>query len=91
VRSSPEEQRAGKRVKLTRGAQALMRGANAAVVGILAAEFYNPVWSSTVAEPLDFAIAIGGFLLLTIWKVPPWAVVALLALSGLGLSALHMS
>ena len=60
-------------------AQAAMRGANAAVVGILGAAFYQPVWTSAVRSEIDFALAAGGFLLLTVWKLPPWSVVALLA------------
>jgi chromate transporter len=63
-------------------AQAAMRGANAAVVGILAAALYNPVWTSAVLTPRDFALALAGFLLLTVWKVPPWIVVGLLAGTG---------
>jgi chromate transporter len=61
------------------GAQAAMRGTNAAVVGILAAALYNPVWTSAVETPRDFAVALAGFLLLTVWKTPPWIVVVLLA------------
>jgi chromate transporter len=60
-------------------AQAAMRGANAAVVGILAAAFYNPVWVSAVHAPADFGLALAGFLLLVIGKTPPWIVVLLLA------------
>ncbi|EXL01874.1 MULTISPECIES: chromate efflux transporter [Brucella] len=63
-------------------AQAAMRGANAAVVGILGAALYDPVWTSAVFSPRDFALALGGFLLLTVWKVQPWIVVAALAVSG---------
>jgi chromate transporter len=63
-------------------AQAAMRGTNAAVVGILAAALYNPVWTSAVLTQHDFALALGGFLLLTVWKLPPWIVVALLAAAG---------
>ncbi|GGC66470.1 chromate efflux transporter [Chelatococcus reniformis] len=63
-------------------AQAAMRGANAAVVGILGAAFYDPVWTSSVLTPLDFALALAGFLLLTVWTAPPWVVVVLLALAG---------
>jgi chromate transporter len=63
-------------------AQAAMRGTNAAVVGILGAALYNPVWTSAVLTPRDFALALGGFLLLTVWKLPPWIVVALLAAAG---------
>jgi chromate transporter len=63
-------------------AQAAMRGTNAAVVGILGAALYNPVWTSAVLTPRDFAMALTGFLLLTVWKLPPWIVVALLAAAG---------
>jgi chromate transporter len=64
-------------------AQAAMRGTNAAVVGILGAALYNPVWTSAVLTPRDFALALAGFLLLTVWKWPPWSVVALLAVAGI--------
>jgi chromate transporter len=67
-------------------AQAAMRGANAAVVGILGAALYDPVWTSAVLSPRDFALALAGFLLLTVWKAPPWIVVALLALAGTALA-----
>jgi chromate transporter len=63
-------------------AQAAMRGTNAAVVGILGAALYNPVWTSAVLTPRDFALALAGFLLLTVWKMPPWIVVVLLAAGG---------
>jgi chromate transporter len=63
-------------------AQAAMRGTNAAVVGILGAALYNPVWTSAVLTPRDFALALAGFLLLTVWKLPPWIVVVLLAGAG---------
>jgi chromate transporter len=63
-------------------AQAAMRGTNAAVVGILGAALYHPVWTSAVATPRDFALALAGFLLLTVWKLPPWIVVMLLAGAG---------
>jgi chromate transporter len=63
-------------------AQAAMRGTNAAVVGILGAALYNPVWTSAVLTPRDFALALAGFLLLTVWKWPPWVVVVLLAFAG---------
>jgi chromate transporter len=64
-------------------AQAAMRGTNAAVVGILGAALYNPVWTSAVSTPRDFALALTGFLLLTVWKMPPWIVVVLLAGAGI--------
>ncbi|WP_299314034.1 chromate efflux transporter [uncultured Halomonas sp.] len=63
-------------------AQALMRGANAAVVGILGAALYQPVWTSAILGPREFALALTGFLLLSVWRLPAWAVVALLAGGG---------
>ncbi|MBI5128275.1 MAG: chromate efflux transporter [Rhodopseudomonas palustris] len=56
-------------------AQAILRGVNAAVVGLLGAALYDPVWTSTVATPLDVAIALAGFVLLTAWRAPPLVVV----------------
>ncbi|MDX6806836.1 chromate efflux transporter [Terrihabitans rhizophilus] len=55
--------------------QAAMRGANAAVVGLLGAALYDPVWTSAVLTPQDFALAVGGFVVLTVWQAPPWIVV----------------
>ena len=69
-------------------AQAMMRGANAAVVGILASALYDPVWTGAVLNPRDFAVALIGFVLLTVWKTPPWVVVVLTAASGVGLALL---
>lgn len=66
--------------------QAVMRGTNAAVVGILGAALYDPVWTSAIFQPTDFAVALGGFLLLTVWRRPAWQVVIVLALAGVGLS-----
>jgi chromate transporter len=63
-------------------AQAAMRGTNAAVVGILGAALYNPVWISAVVTPRDFALTVIGFLLLVVWKAPSWIVVVLLAAAG---------
>ena len=71
--------------------QAAMRGANAAVVGILGLALYNPIWTSGVRTPRDFALAVAGFLLLTVWKAPPWIVVILLAAAGTLLAATHYS
>ncbi|ULR45479.1 chromate efflux transporter [Rhizobium sp. K102] len=67
--------------------QAAMRGANAAVVGILGAALYSPVWTSAVLSPQDFALALTGFLLLTVWKAPPWIIVLLLAAASASLAA----
>ncbi len=64
-------------------AQAGLRGTNAAVVGILGAALYDPVWTSAVGSVLDFALVTAGFLALVVWKAPPWLVVVALALAGL--------
>jgi chromate transporter len=64
------------------GAQAMMRGVNAAVVGLLGAALYNPVWTSSVQAPGDFAVALTGFVLLTVWRAPPLAVVVVSVIGG---------
>jgi chromate transporter len=64
-------------------AQAAMRGANAAVVGILGAALYSPLWTSTVLSPVDFAMALAGFVLLVAFRAPPILVVALGVSAGL--------
>ena len=71
---------------LARVRRALM-GVNAAVVGLLLAALYDPVWTSAVRAPEDFALAVGAFALLAFWRVPPWAVVALAAAVGALLAA----
>jgi chromate transporter len=62
--------------------KAALRGANASVVGILLAALFNPIWSQTVATGPDFAVVVGAFALLEIWKWPPWLVVLLGAFAG---------
>jgi chromate transporter len=68
------------------GAQAAMRGVNAAVVGVLGAALYNPVWTNSVGSPRDFGVALTGFILLTVWRTPPLVVVVLGALAGMMLA-----
>ena len=63
-------------------AQAAIAGVNAAVVGLLGAALYDPVWTGTVNTPADFALALVGFALLTAWRVPSVAVVVLGAAAG---------
>ena len=65
-----------------RAAQAALKGVNAAVVGLLLAALYHPVWTSAILAPQDFILALGAFLLLGFWKVPPWLVVILGALAS---------
>jgi chromate transporter len=68
------------------GAQAVMRGVNAAVVGLLGAALYSLLWVNSVRTAADFALALMGFVLLTAWRAPPLLVVILGALGGIALS-----
>jgi chromate transporter len=68
-------------------AQSALRGVNAAVVGLLLAALYNPVWTAGITSAADFALGSIAFLLLFMWKTPPWIVVILSAVGG-GLIAL---
>ena len=67
-------------------AQAAMRGANAAVVGLLAAALYSPLWTSSVGTQGDFGAVLTGFILLVVWRTPALLVVVLGALGGLVLA-----
>jgi chromate transporter len=69
-------------LRARREAQGALMGANAAVVGLLAAALYSPVWTSAVASPFDAGLVLAAFLLLTAWRVPPWAVVGLCAVAA---------
>jgi chromate transporter len=64
-------------------AQAVMRGVNAAVVGLLGAALYSPVWTTSVKGPGDFGLALVGFVMLTVWEAPPLVVVAVSAIGGI--------
>lgn len=63
-----------------------MRGANAAVVGILAAALYNPVFTTAITGAPQFGLALLCFTLLIAWKTPPWVVVLVGAAGGIALS-----
>ena len=67
-------------------ARAAMAGVNAAVVGLLASALYNPVWTSAVKGPADFAIAAAGFVALIVWRAPPLLVVLATAAAATALS-----
>ncbi|CAM2877955.1 chromate transporter [Paenibacillus sediminis] len=62
--------------------QGILFGVNAAVVGILMAALYDPLWISSIVQPVDFALAVVLFLLLQFWKMPPWFVVAIGLIGG---------
>lgn len=62
--------------------QAALAGVNAAVVGLLLAALYHPVWTNAILQPADFGLAVLALLALIAWKLSPWKVVALGALAG---------
>ncbi len=64
------------------GFQAALRGINAAVVGLLLAALYDPVWTSAITSHADFGLALVAFGLLTFWRLPPWLVVLIAAAGG---------
>lgn len=65
------------------GIQGALAGVNAAVVGILLAALYDPIWTSTVLDARDFALAGILFVMLAFWKAPPWVVVVAGAVGGI--------
>jgi chromate transporter len=76
-------------LRARREAQGALKGANAAVVGLLAAALYNPVWTTAVATPTDVGLVLAAFLLLAAWKAPPLVVVGLTALAAGALGFAH--
>jgi chromate transporter len=68
------------------GAQAAISGINAAVVGLLGAALYSPVWTSSVGSAGDFGVVLVGFVLLTVWRIPPLLVVILGAAAGVAVT-----
>ncbi|MNO87339.1 Chromate transport protein [compost metagenome] len=62
--------------------QYALQGVNAAVVGILLAALYDPIWVSSVQETGDFIVALLLFAMLMFWKLPPWVVVVAGAAGG---------
>ena len=74
------------RFRTMASAQSLMQGANAAVVGILGAALYTPVFTSAIGDLRDFTLALACFVALMVWKAPPWAVVLLAATGAAGLA-----
>ena len=71
--------------------QAVLRGVNAAVVGVLLAALYTPVITTSIFKPIDAALALVAFAMLGVWKIPPWAVVLVTAAGGAALRALGLS
>jgi chromate transporter len=69
-------------LRTLRWTRAVLNGVNASVVGILFAALYNPVWTSTVNDKLDLIFVGIGFLLIVIWRCPPWLLVLSAAIFG---------
>jgi len=67
--------------------QSALRGINAAVVGLLLAALYDPVWTGAIRSGADFGLALAAFALLAFWKMPPWLVVVASAIGGWALAA----
>ena len=67
--------------------QTTLKGINAAVVGLLLAALYHPVWTSAILSPSDFGLLLAAFGLLVFWKMPPWLVVVLSALGAIAVKA----
>jgi chromate transporter len=65
------------------GAQGFIRGASAAVVGVLAAALYDPVFTTAITDAPSFALGAAGFVLLVVAKAPPWAIVGGGAVAGI--------
>ncbi|KAA6123027.1 chromate efflux transporter [Cupriavidus cauae] len=78
------------RLRRSPHAQGALAGVNAAVVGVLLAALYDPVWTSAIHRPADFALALAALVALMFWKLPPWLVVVACALGGWGLSLLPL-
>ena len=68
------------------GVRRALMGVNAAVVGLLLAALYDPVWTSAILRPADMALALAALAALAVWKLPPWLVVAATAAGGWALA-----
>jgi chromate transporter len=71
--------------------QSALAGINAAVVGILLAALYNPIFTTSVTSIPDFALTIGLGVLLIVWKRPPWNIVLIAAAGGFLISLLGLT
>lgn len=65
-----------------RAVRSALVGVNAAVVGLLLAALYAPVWTNAIKAPADFGLGLAAFALLVFWRLPPWLVVVLSAAGG---------
>ncbi len=76
------------RLRANSRVQAALAGVNAAVVGLLLAALYDPVWTSAIFGPGDFTLAMIALVALMVWKLPPWLVVLAGGIAGWASAAL---
>jgi len=69
-------------LRRVRAVRSALTGVNAAVVGLLLAALYHPIWTSAIRAPADFGLGLAAFTLLVFWKLPPWLVVVMSAVCG---------
>lgn len=70
------------RLRASSRCQSILAGVNAAVVGILLAALFDPVWTTAIRTPSDYCVALAAFAALALWRWPPWLVVVLCALTA---------
>lgn len=70
-------------IRQNRNMKAAFLGVNAAVVGILIAALYHPIWTNSIFSAIDFAFAAILYAMLAVWKLPPWVIVLTGAIGGL--------
>ena len=73
------------RLRASHRFRSALAGINAAVVGLLLAALYDPVWLSAIHQPADIALALAAFAMLAWWKAPPWLVAIAGAAAGAAL------
>jgi chromate transporter len=76
-------------IRRHRGFRSALQGINAAVVGLLLAALYSPVWTSAIKGPADVSLAIVALGMLMLWKLPPWLVVVVTAVGGVVMTVLR--
>jgi chromate transporter len=62
-------------IRTSAWAQSSLAAVNAAVVGLLLAALYDPVWTASVRSGFDFAFAVCAFAALAVWRLPQWLAV----------------
>ena len=74
------------RLRRRQRVRSALAGVNAAVVGLLLAALYQPMWTTAIRGPADFVLALAALVALVFWKLPPWLVVLATAAGGWALS-----